>query len=71
MVLDIPFKVHSDPATHEFRRYCLLNGLDDIGLTLQHRGQNCCLRGPARPVDMPIDMNDRTMVSEFFRTAVS
>ena len=20
----------------EFRRYCLLNGLDDIGLTLQH-----------------------------------
>ncbi|MCE2463385.1 MAG: 3-isopropylmalate dehydratase small subunit [Dehalococcoidia bacterium] len=34
--LDIPFKVHSDPATHEFRRYCLLNGLDDIGLTLQH-----------------------------------
>ena len=34
--LDIPFKVHNDPATHEFRRYCLLNGLDDIGLTLQH-----------------------------------
>lgn len=34
--LDIPFKVHSDPATHEFRRYCLMNGLDDIGLTLQH-----------------------------------
>ena len=34
--LSIPFKVHNDPATHEFRRYCLLNGLDDIGLTLQH-----------------------------------
>ena len=34
--LDIPFKVHTDPATHEFRRYCLMNGLDDIGLTLQH-----------------------------------
>ena len=34
--LDIPFKVHADPATHEFRRYCLMNGLDDIGLTLQH-----------------------------------
>ena len=34
--LDIPFTVHSDPATHEFRRYCLMNGLDDIGLTLQH-----------------------------------
>ena len=34
--LDIAFKVHSDPEIHEFRRYCLLNGLDDIGLTLQH-----------------------------------
>lgn len=28
---DIPFEVE------EFRRYCLLNGLDDIGLTLQHQ----------------------------------
>jgi 3-isopropylmalate/(R)-2-methylmalate dehydratase small subunit len=27
---EIPFQVE------EFRRYCLLNGLDDIGLTLQH-----------------------------------
>ncbi len=34
--LDIPFVVHEDPATHEFRRHCLLNGLDDIALTLQH-----------------------------------
>ena len=34
--LSIPFKVHNDPETHEFRRYCLLNGLDDIALTLQH-----------------------------------
>ena len=34
--LDIPFVVHEDPATHEFRRHCLLNGLDDISLTLQH-----------------------------------
>ena len=34
--LRIPFVVHNDPETHEFRRYCLLNGLDDIGLTLQH-----------------------------------
>ena len=31
-----PFKVHNDPATHEFRRHCLLNGLDDIALTLEH-----------------------------------
>jgi len=30
------FVIHDDPATHEFRRHCLLNGLDDIDLTLQH-----------------------------------
>ena len=35
--LDIPFVVHNDPDTHEFRRHCLLNGLDDIALTLQHQ----------------------------------
>jgi 3-isopropylmalate/(R)-2-methylmalate dehydratase small subunit len=34
--LSLPFTVHSDPATHEFRRHCLLNGLDDIALTLEH-----------------------------------
>ena len=34
--LRIPFVVHNDPATHDFRRDCLLNGLDDIALTLQH-----------------------------------
>ena len=34
--LDIPFMVHSDPSNHEFRRHCLLNGLDDISLTLLH-----------------------------------
>jgi len=34
--LRIPFVVHDDPDTHEFRRNCLLNGLDDIALTLQH-----------------------------------
>jgi 3-isopropylmalate/(R)-2-methylmalate dehydratase small subunit len=28
--LSVPF------ALDEFRRHCLLNGLDDIGLTLQH-----------------------------------
>ncbi len=28
--LDLPFEVD------DFRRYCLLNGLDDIGLTLKH-----------------------------------
>ena len=30
------FVLHHDPATHEFRRHCMLNGLDEIGLTLQH-----------------------------------
>lgn len=30
------FNVHSDPVVHDFRRHCLLNGLDDIGLTLMH-----------------------------------
>ena len=31
-----PFVVHPDPETHEFRRHCLMNGLDDIGQTLEH-----------------------------------
>ena len=34
--LRTPFVVHNDPATHDFRRNCLLKGLDDIALTLQH-----------------------------------
>jgi 3-isopropylmalate/(R)-2-methylmalate dehydratase small subunit len=29
-----PFVVHFDRETHEFRRHCLLNGLDEIELTL-------------------------------------
>ncbi|MBI2164857.1 MAG: 3-isopropylmalate dehydratase small subunit [Chloroflexi bacterium] len=33
--LSAPFVVHADRETHEFRRHCLLNGLDEIGLTLQ------------------------------------
>ncbi len=33
--LSMPFVMHSDPETHQFRRFCLLNGLDEIGLTLQ------------------------------------
>jgi 3-isopropylmalate/(R)-2-methylmalate dehydratase small subunit len=34
--LRLPFVVHNDPGTHRFRRHCLLNGLDDIALTLEH-----------------------------------
>ena len=30
------FVMHSNPDTHAFRRDCILNGLDEIGLTLQH-----------------------------------
>ncbi len=34
--LELPFVVHADPQTHSDRRYRLMNGLDEIGLTLQH-----------------------------------
>ncbi len=30
------FVVHEDPQTHDFRRNTLLNGLDEIALTLEH-----------------------------------
>jgi 3-isopropylmalate/(R)-2-methylmalate dehydratase small subunit len=43
LTVDLPRQVLSDPAGKEisfevdpFRKHCLLNGLDDIGLTLQH-----------------------------------
>ena len=34
--LNVQFRVHPEPEVHEFRRHCLLNGLDEIGLTLQY-----------------------------------
>ena len=34
--LKLSFVTHADPEIHAFRRHCLLNGLDEIGLTLQH-----------------------------------
>ena len=34
--LRVDFVVHNTPEINEFRRYCLLNGLDDIALTLRH-----------------------------------
>jgi len=34
--LALPFVVHDDPGTHEFRRRALLNGLDEIAITLDH-----------------------------------
>jgi 3-isopropylmalate/(R)-2-methylmalate dehydratase small subunit len=45
----IDFKMHDDPATHEFRRYCLLNGLDEIDLVFQHEDKIAAFearRGP-------------------------
>ncbi|MEE9284883.1 MAG: 3-isopropylmalate dehydratase small subunit [Dehalococcoidia bacterium] len=45
------FKVHADPQTHRFRRYCLLNGLDEINLTLHHEDKIAAYerrRWPAR-----------------------
>ena len=34
--LSLPFVIHQDKATHDFRRRCLLESLDEIDLTLQH-----------------------------------
>ena len=34
--LSLPFMTHQDKETHDFRRRCLLEGLDEIDLTLQH-----------------------------------
>ena len=34
--LNLQFVIHEDPEIHAFRRHCLLNGLDEIGLTLEH-----------------------------------
>ena len=44
-----PFKIHNDPETHEFRRHCLLNGLDDIALTLQHENKIAAFEARRRP----------------------
>jgi 3-isopropylmalate/(R)-2-methylmalate dehydratase small subunit len=32
----VPLVMHTNPATHAYRRHCILNGLDEIGLTLKH-----------------------------------
>lgn len=37
--LRLPFVISSDPEAHAFRRHCLLKGLDEIGLTLQHEDE--------------------------------
>jgi 3-isopropylmalate/(R)-2-methylmalate dehydratase small subunit len=46
LVVDLPTQTIVTPSgekisfdVNEFRKYCLLNGLDDIGLTLQHEAK--------------------------------
>jgi 3-isopropylmalate/(R)-2-methylmalate dehydratase small subunit len=34
--INIPFRMHTDPDTHEFRRQTLLKGLDEIDLVLEY-----------------------------------
>ena len=34
--LNLSFRMHDDPETHEFRRQTLMNGLDEIDLVLEH-----------------------------------
>jgi 3-isopropylmalate/(R)-2-methylmalate dehydratase small subunit len=34
--LKVSFVMHEEPETHEFRRNAILNGLDEIGITLGH-----------------------------------
>jgi 3-isopropylmalate/(R)-2-methylmalate dehydratase small subunit len=47
--LRMPFTVHNDPLTHEFRRDCLLRGLDDIGLALEHEADITAYEAKHRP----------------------
>ena len=46
----------------EFVRHCLLNGLDDIGLTLQHEGEIAAyeMRHPATPTERTSDFGPQT-----------
>ena len=43
------FVVHHDPATHEFRRHTMLNGLDEIGLTMEHADAIAAFEQGQRP----------------------
>lgn len=35
----VPFVMHEEPETHEFRRHAILNGLDEIGITLAREAE--------------------------------
>jgi 3-isopropylmalate/(R)-2-methylmalate dehydratase small subunit len=54
LTIDLPQQkvIEAGGAEHAFeiapfRKHCLLNGLDDIGLTLRHAGQDPAVRGAA------------------------
>ena len=46
---NVSFTMHSDPETHEFRRHCLLNGLDEIDLVLEHQEKIAAFEGRPGP----------------------
>ena len=46
---DVSFTMHPDPETHDFRRYCLLNGLDEIDLVLRHEDKIAAFESRAGP----------------------
>ena len=47
--LDIAFRMHDDPETHEFRRQTLMNGLDEIDLVLEHEDKIAAFEAGLRP----------------------
>jgi len=47
--LNLTFRIHGDDSIHDFRRHCILNGLDDIGLTLQHEDKITAYERVAKP----------------------
>ena len=47
--LSIAFEMHPDPETHEFRRDCLLMGLDEIDLVLQREKEITVFEGRRGP----------------------
>ena len=47
--LSFAFEMHPDQETHEFRRYCLLKGLDEIDLVLQREDEITVFEGRRGP----------------------
>ncbi len=47
--VNIPFVMHDDPETHEFRRHALLNGQDEIDLVLEQGDKIGAFEGSRGP----------------------